>query len=106
MRPERPVVPRPAGAHAEKIRLKGDSKGPAVASTYDIVVNDVVTNTKTSTKQQAKQQQAYVKRYDGEVNLEADDTIVFKADKTLDTTKSTIKFDTLSFADGGVATFC
>ena len=81
-------------ALAAKIKFKGDSKGTVVAGSYEKKPGD----TRTSTPDQVKDQAIYAKRYDGEVNVEADYTIVFKADKTLDTTKSSVKLDTLSFA--------
>ena len=84
-------------ALAEKIKIKADSKGTAVKGSYERQPGVI----KESTEKQVGEQSAYVKRYDGEANFEADYTIKFKADKTLDTAKSSVKFDTLSFAEDG-----
>lgn len=83
-------------ALAEKIRIKADSKGTAIAGEY--VVGD---ETRKPTAKQLEGQKAHIKQYDGEVNIEADFTIVLKADKTVDDTKSSVTFDTLSFAQNG-----
>ena len=84
-------------ASAEKINIKGNSKGTAVAGEYV----DSSGDPRKSTPKQVEGQQKYVKKYDGAVVLEADYTIVFKADKTVASTKSSILVDTKSFTDGG-----
>jgi hypothetical protein len=86
----------PAAHAGEKFQIKGKSTGVAVASKF---TDPKSGEEKVSTEKQVKQQNDYVKRYDGDVLLQAEYTLVFKDDKSVDPTKSSITFDTISFTD-------
>jgi len=77
-------------ACAEVVTVEATVKGEAKAGTYDGM---------TTTAEDLKTAQDYVTRYSGPAEFEVEYEIVLKADKTVDSDKSTVTFKAVFFTD-------